>query len=194
VERKRHYAVEKLSPQARALVDAGLGDNKTYQQIVDALKKETGEKLPLSSLQRYHAKRWFPVRAALEETERLHGLVKESLEKSQGKKLDEATSEVSKAMLFKVVTALKDPDPYALYSLVLAEGRLDVQKERNRILRERTANDREKIALLERTVAVREKQIERVKANAEKVKGALAAGVKPEKVAEMVDRLLGLSK
>lgn len=180
-ERKKHFAVDRLSPQARRLVDDGLAANATYEEIVKTVRA-IGEQLAVSSLQRYHANKWFPTRAALEETNRLHGLVKDSLEKSQGKKFDEVTSEVSKALLFKVVTALKDPDPYALYELVLADGRLDVQKERNKILRERTDNDKEKIALLERNLKLKEQQIERAH---EKAKAA-------EKTIEAIGKKKGL--
>lgn len=160
-QRKKHFAVEKLSAQGRELVDALLAANETYEDIVKQLRSRTGESLAVSSLARYRERKWFPTRAALEETDRLYGLVKEALNGAAGKNLDEVTSEAAKAMLFKVVAALKDPDPYALYSLVLAEGRLGVQKERNKILRERTGNDQQKIALLERAVKLRERQLER---------------------------------
>lgn len=181
-ERKKHFAVDKLSPAGRKIVDDGLAANATYEAIVKALREKTGELLIARSLGRYRANQWFPIRAALEETNRLHGLVKDSLEKSQGKKFDEATSEVAKAMLFKVVTALKDPDPYALYELVLADGRLDVQKDRNKILRERTDNDREKIKLLERSVKAKERQIEQAREKA----------VAAEKTIEAIGKKKGL--
>lgn len=191
-ERKRHYAVEKLSSQGRALIDALLGENETYEEIVKRLKAKTAESLAVSSLQRYHAKRWFPTRQALEETGRLFDLVKESLEKSQGKKLDEVSSELLKTLLFKALAAVKDPDPVKLYSLVISEGWLGVEKEKVGVQKERLGVMRERLKQLERTLEIKEKQMEQAKANAEKVKGALAAGVKPEKVAEMVDEILGL--
>src|SRR5574341_315784 len=164
--RKKHFAVDKFSSAGRSLVDEMLAQNRTYDAIVDALRAKTGEKLAPSSLQRYHAGKWFPTRAALEETDRLYDLVKDALKASAGKNLDEITSDAAKAMLFKVVAALKDPDPYALYDIVLARGRLDVQEERNKILRERTNNDREKIALLERTVKAKEQQLDQARQKA----------------------------
>jgi hypothetical protein len=193
-ERKRHYAAEKLSLAGKKIVDDGLSANETYEKVCAALLKATGEKLPVSSLQRYHANRWFPVRRTLAETERLFAMVKDSLEGAKGKPIDEVTSEMLKTLLFNGMAAAQNQDPLALYDLVLAEGRLGVQKERNKILTERTANDGKKVKVLEESLELKKRALEKVKASAERVKSAVAAGAKPEKVVAMVDQILGLSK
>lgn len=190
-ERKRHFAVDKLSPQGRVLVDGLLGENRTYDEIVKELKARTGEALALSSLQRYHARKWFPIRQVLEETGRLHSLVKEALEKSQGKKLDEVSSELLKTHLFNALAALKDADAAKLYQLVISQGWLDVEKEKVELSKGRLGVMRERLKQLERALELKEKQ---VKAAVQKIKEtAVDAGVKPEKVAQMVDEILGVS-
>ena len=146
-ERKRHFAVDKLSPQAKRLVDDGLAANLTYEQIA-RMVRDTGETVALSSLQRYHANKWFPTRAALEETNRLYELVRESLEKSQGKKLDQVSSELLKTHLFKALATIKDGDPVKLYDLVISEGRLEVEKKKVEIQREKLAAEKERIEVL----------------------------------------------
>ena len=192
MERKRHYAAERLSPQGRALVDGLLGENDTYEEIVKRLKAKTGEALAISSLQRYHAKKWFPTRQVLEETGRLHGLVKEALEKSQGKKLDEVSSELLKTHLFHALAATKDADPLKLYQLVISEGFLGVEKEKVSVQKERLGVMRERLKQLERALGLKEKQLSLAKENAEKMKGAIEAGADPTKVVEMIDKILGL--
>jgi len=51
---------------------------------------------------------------------------------------------------------------------------------------------REMLKQLERALELKAQALDQAKANAEKVKGALAAGAKPEEVAKMVDAILGL--
>ena len=58
---------------------------------------------------------------------------------------------------------LEGADPVELGYLMAAEKRIDVQRERNRLLKERTGNDLKKIALLERSLELKEKQIEKIK-------------------------------
>jgi hypothetical protein len=150
-ERKKHFAVDKLSPQAKRLVDDGLAANATYDEIIKTVRA-IGETLALSSLSRYREKQWFPTRATLEETNRFYGLIKESLEKSQGKKLDEVSSELLKHHLFKAMAAIKDGDPVKLYDLVISEGRLGVEKEKVELAKQKLATEKERLDILREQV------------------------------------------
>jgi hypothetical protein len=53
VPRRKHFAVEGLSDQAQAVVQRGLDEGWTLERIVEAVAKETGEKLAMSSLHRW---------------------------------------------------------------------------------------------------------------------------------------------
>jgi hypothetical protein len=196
-ERKRHFVVEKLSLAGKKIVDDGLSANETYEKVCAALLKATGEKLPVSSLQRYHANRWFPVRRTLAETERLFAMVKDSLEGAKGKPIDEVTSEMLKTLLFNGMAAAQNQDPLALYDLVLAEGRLGVQKERNKILTERTANDSKKVKVLERNLELKEKQIEQSRQKAQQAareveKIGQALKIPADKMAQIKEQFYGI--
>lgn len=51
--KRRHFSVEKLSAEAKALVDAGLRDGVPYDDIVAEVKEVTGEKVSRSAISRY---------------------------------------------------------------------------------------------------------------------------------------------
>ena len=67
METRRHFAVDKLSPQAKKIVEEGFEANLTHDKIADAVKAATGERLAKSSLQRYYTQKWLPERRRLEQ-------------------------------------------------------------------------------------------------------------------------------
>jgi len=79
-------------------------------------------------------------------------MIKESLEKSQGKKLDEVSSELLKHHLFKAMAAIKDGDPVKFYDLVISEGRLGVEKEKVELQKQKLATEKERLDILREQV------------------------------------------
>jgi hypothetical protein len=66
-EQRKHFAVDKLSENARRIVETGLCAGDTYTAIIAAVKVATGEKLAHSSLQRYYSRKWLPEKRRIEE-------------------------------------------------------------------------------------------------------------------------------
>jgi len=75
---RRHFAVDKLSKKGRDLVvrmlSVDVGRKPRYQEIVDALRDQTGEEVTLSSLSRYYHS---IVLTRLEEEKEFHQYVRE---------------------------------------------------------------------------------------------------------------------
>jgi nucleoside 2-deoxyribosyltransferase len=192
--KKTFPAIARLSRAALDIVEraflAGPGV-RSVKSIVEEIKKQTDETLDDNAIYRYREYWLSEERPFIEARKRAEGMLA-ALKDSPTDDLEEL---VKQQLIVAQINAGKDldkADPIELGYLAATEKRVEIQRERNKLLRERTENDKKKIAILERSVAMKEKTLERVKQNAEKVKGALAAGVKPERVVEMVDKILGL--
>lgn len=57
-EARRHFAVEKLSPAGRAIVEAAFAAGVPYDAVVEQLQEETGEKVSRSAVSRYYRSHW----------------------------------------------------------------------------------------------------------------------------------------
>lgn len=143
--RRVHFpGIERLSQEARGLIEQGMREGKTYDEICTAVREATGEKLARSSLGRWRTRIWEEkeesMRLARELTERLVGVL------TAGGKGDLA--ELARELLFtQAVEALsrsKAKDPVGLAMAAAKVQQAQTQKELAKLAREKQVLLRQK--------------------------------------------------
>ena len=192
--KKTFPAIARLSRAAREIMErafiAGPG-LRSVKSIQEEILKQTGERVDDNAVYRYRDY-WLseerPFIEARSQADAMLGALKENPTAD----LEELVRQ--RLTVAQVLTAkqLEGADPVELGYLAQGEKRVELEREKLGVQKERLGVMRERLRQLERALELKAQALEQAKANAEKVKGALAAGVKPEKVAEMVDAILGL--
>ncbi len=187
MERRVHFAAERLSPEGLALVHRGLRENWTYRRIMAALKEATGERLAPASLGRYarHTGRTMQeLRLAQEEAAAMIAEMKAGSVSAA----DVATALVGKA-LFEARRRLKKAPPMALSRAVSERERLELK-------RAEIGLRREQVELARRRTEVLERKQEAIREKAKKLKRAVEErprGLAPEVIAQ-IRELYGLTE
>ncbi|SRR5581483_5515308 len=192
--KKTFPAFARLSKVAREVVEQAFLQGpgvRSIPSIAKEVEEKTGEKVDDNALYRFY-EFWSEVERPFIEARREADAMLAALKDAPTGDAEELVRQRLEVAQLLTAKRLDESDPVELMYLANSGKRVEVQRERNRLMRERTENDRQKIKLLERNLELKEKQLNKVKANAEKVKDAISSGVKPEKVAEMVDKILGL--
>jgi len=192
--RKTFPAIARLSRAAREIMERAFLEGpgaRSAKSIVEEIGEKTEERVDDNAIYRYQ-EYWLDVeRPFIEARKEADGMLA-ALRDNPTTDVEELVKQRLTVAQLLTAKRFDESDPVELGYLAQGEKRVEVQRERNRILKERTDNDKLIIALMERTVQLKERQLIKAKENAEKVKGAIGAGAKPEKVVEMVDRILGL--
>lgn len=167
--RKTFPAIADLSRAAYAIMEAAFLQGpgvRSVKSIVEEIKEKTGERIDDNAIYRYR-EYWLSEERPFIEGRRQADAMLAALKDSPGADLEELVRQ--RLTYAQVLSAkqLEGADPVELGYLMAAEKRIDIQKERNAILKQRTAHEKEKIGLLERTVALREEQLKRAKEKAE---------------------------
>lgn len=190
--RKTFPAIARLSRAAREIMEqaflAGPGV-RSVQSIVDQVKEKTGEKIDDNAIYRYR-EYWFSEERPFIEARKEADAMLSALKENSTADLEELVRQ--RLTVAQVLSAKKfdESDPIALGVLLQGEKRIDVQRERNRILKERTQNDKEKIALLERTVQLKEETLRRIKEKAgEAQKAVQNIGAKKQLDADTIRKI-----
>lgn len=169
---------------------------RSVQSIVDEIKEKTSEKIDDNAIYRYR-EYWLDVeRPFIEARKEADGMLA-ALRANPTEDLEELVKQ--RLMVAQVLAAkrLEESDPLELGYLAQGEKRIDVQRERNRIMRERTANDKEKIALLERTVDLKEAALKTAQEKAENAAKAIEEmgkkkGLDPETLKKIREEVYGI--
>jgi len=154
--RRRHHKTERLSPEARRIVDDGLGAGATYDAIAFKVFEVTGEKIGDSSVQRYAAAKWLPAREAAREADAVAERIVDRLQNLghlDAASLREAMKLTAAEELFPVLRGLAADDPASL-------ARFFSSLDQNRIGEARLDVDRRKIDVDLARVEARNREIE----------------------------------
>lgn len=167
--RKTFPAIARLSRAAREIMQAAFLEGpgaRSVKSIVDDIKAKTGEKVDDNAVYRYQDYWLTCERPFIEARKEADGMMA-ALRENPTADVEELVKQ--RLVVAQMLTAKRfdESDPVELGYLMAAEKRIDVQKERNAILKERTKHEKEKIGLLERTVALREEQLTRAKQKAD---------------------------
>lgn len=149
IDARSRFAVDNLSEEGRAVVDAMLADRANrYWQIVDALAEKTGEQISLSALSRYYNRRFQAELAEEKEAARRRRTTVEALVSVLKERPDAETEEIVRQLLDAGLVLnmgdIRAADPVALmrerrqsqklelerFRLNLQEKRLDLERSR----------------------------------------------------------------
>lgn len=162
VRRKTFPAIARLSRAAREIIERAFVEGpgvRSVQSICDEVAEKTGERIDDNAIYRYR-EYWLAVeRPFIEARKEADGMLA-ALKNSPTTDVEELVKQRLTVAQLLAAKRFDESDPIELGYLAAAEKRIDVQRERNRILQERTRNDREKIALLERALQMKEAAIE----------------------------------
>lgn len=167
--RKTFPAIARLSRAAREIMQAAFLEGpgaRSVKSIVDEIAAQTGERVDDNAVYRYQDYWLTCERPFIEARKEADGMMA-ALKENPTADVEELVKQ--RLIVAQMLTAKRfdESDPVELGYLAQGEKRIEVQRERNQILKTRTANDREKIALLERTVKLKEAAIEAAKQKAE---------------------------
>lgn len=167
--RKTFPAIARLSRAARELMEAAFLEGpgaRSVRSIIEEITAKTGEKIDDNAIYRYQ-EYWLDVeRPFIQARKEADGMLA-ALKRNPTADIEELVRQ--RLTVAQVLTAkrFEESDPVALGYLAQGEKRIEVQQERNRLLKVRTDNDKEKIALLERTVVAKEKQLDQARQKAQ---------------------------
>ncbi len=169
--KKTFPAIARLSRAARAIMAEAFLEGpgvRSAQSIVEQIKAQTGEKIDDNALYRYR-EYWLAVeRPFIEARKEADGMLA-ALNANPTADVEELVKQRLTVAQLLTAKRFDESDPVELGYLAQGEKRIEVQRERNQLLKERTKNDKEKIALLERTVVLKEAAL---RAAQEKAQGA----------------------
>lgn len=167
--KKTFPAIARLSRASREIMERAFLEGpgvRSVQSIVDQVKEKTGEKIDDNAIYRYR-EYWFSEERPFIEARREADGMLAALKDNPGADLEELVKQ--RLTVAQVLSAkrLEESDPLELGYLAQGEKRIDIERERNRILKERMENDKEKIVLLERQVKMKEAALAAAREKAE---------------------------
>lgn len=164
---------------------------RSVKSVIEEIKGQTGEKIDDNAVYRYR-EYWLSEERPFIEARKEADAMVAALKDHPSAELAELVKQ--RLTVAQVLTSrrLDESDPVELGYLAQGEKRIEVEREKVGLQKERLGVMRERLKQLERSLELKEKALEQARANAEKAKAAVAAGAKPEKVAAMIDAILGL--
>lgn len=169
--KKTFPAIARLSKVAREVVEQAFLQGpgvRSIPSIIKEVEEKTGEKVDDNALYRFY-EFWSDTERPFIEARREADAMLAALKNSPTGEAEELIRQRIEIAQLLTAKRLDESDPIELMYLANSGKRVEVQRERNRLLKERTDNDRQKIKLLERNLELKEKQL---KATAEKADGA----------------------
>lgn len=193
--KKTFPAIARLSRAAREIMERAFLQGpgvRSVKSIIEEISEKTREKIDDNAVYRYRDY-WLSEERPFIEARRQADAMLGALKENPTADLEELVRQ--RLTVAQVLTAkqLEGADPVELGYLAQGEKRVELEREKLGVQKERLGVMRERLKQLERALQLKAQELEQAKANAEKVKGALAAGAKPEEVARMVDKILGIS-
>jgi hypothetical protein len=200
---RRHHKAEKLSPEARLIIDHGLAANDTYVQIVRDVAQATGETISVSAVGRYHAGCWRPSQESIRRsqeiaeslmrsmlgvsTEELERRSPEDVERQLGLAIRTRTAHV----LMPVLPALAEQDPGQVTALFANLERSRVEELR---VRQRYAEIELKAEALEHEKRLVEAKLAEIARKAEAVTKKGGKAPSREDLEQLVRDVYGLAR
>jgi hypothetical protein len=188
MKRRTHFAAERLSAEALAIIHRGLRDKLTFAAICAAVAKTTGECMAKSSLARYAASHEV-MRRELQRTQEEAAAVIAEVKAGNTSAHEMATALVSRA-LFQQREALQSADPVDLSREERERRKLELKAVELELKRRDTEIREREMTMLEKKLVAAEQREQKIRERAEAAKQAVnraGESIAPELRKQLLD-------